>query len=106
MVALSLVIFDAIRVGVHRIFFLRKNPLKGDYTHLHYRLLGLGWTKGEVRFFVWGWSLIMMVLMLLQGADRWDKIIIFVVMALVFFGVNGYLFWVKKLPCGIVPLKK
>ena len=44
-VALSLVIFDAIWVGVHRIFFLRKNPLKGDYTHLHYRLLGLGWSK-------------------------------------------------------------
>jgi hypothetical protein len=47
----------------------------------------------------------MMVLMLLQGADRWDKIIIFVMMAIVFFGVNGYLFWVKKLPCGIVPQK-
>lgn len=104
-VALSLVIFDAIWVGLHRIFFLRKNPLKWDYTHLHYRLLWLGWTKGEVRFFVRWWSLIMMVLMLLQWADRRDKIIIFVVMALVFFWVNGYLFWVKKLPCGIVPGK-
>ena len=100
-VALSLVIFDAIWVGLHRIFFLRKNPLKGDYTHLHYRLLWLGWSKGEVRFFAWWWSLVMMVLMLLQWADRWSKVIIFVVMALVFFGVNGYLFWVKKLPCGI-----
>jgi UDP-GlcNAc:undecaprenyl-phosphate GlcNAc-1-phosphate transferase len=105
-VALSLVIFDAIWVGVHRIFFLRKNPLKGDYTHLHYRLLWLGWTKGEVRFFVRGWSLVMMVLMLLQWADRWGKIVIFVVMALVFFWVNGYLFWVKKLSCGIDPVKK
>lgn len=100
-VALSLVIFDAIWVGIHRIFFLRKNPLKGDYTHLHYRLLWLGWTKGEVRFFVRGWSLVMMVLMLLQGADRLGKVVIFVVMALVFFWVNGYLFWVKKLPCGL-----
>ncbi len=105
-VALSLVIFDAIWVGVHRIFFLRKNPLKGDYTHLHYRLLGLGWSKWEVRFFVRGWSLVMMILMLLQWADRWSKIVIFVVMALVFFWVNGYLFWVKKLPCGIDPTKK
>jgi UDP-GlcNAc:undecaprenyl-phosphate GlcNAc-1-phosphate transferase len=100
-VALSLVIFDAIWVGVHRIFFLRKNPLKGDYTHLHYRLLWLGWTKWEVRWFVWWWSLVMMVLMLLQWADRRSKVVIFIVMALVFFGVNGYLFWVKKLPCGI-----
>jgi UDP-GlcNAc:undecaprenyl-phosphate GlcNAc-1-phosphate transferase len=105
-VALSLVIFDAIWVGIHRIFFLRKNPLKGDYTHLHYRLLWLGWTKGEVRFFVRGWSLVMMVLMLLQWADRWWKIVIFVVMALVFFWVNGYLFWVKKLPCGLKVIKK
>jgi len=105
-VALSLVIFDAIWVGVHRIFFLGKNPLKGDYTHLHYRLLGLGWTKGEVRFFVRWWSLVMMVLMLLQGADRRSKVIIFVVMAMVFFWVNAYLFWVKKLPCGIDPRKK
>jgi len=104
-VALSLVIFDAIWVGVHRIFFLRKNPLKGDYTHLHYRLLGLGWSKGEVRFFVRGWSLVMMILMLLQWADRWSKIVIFVLMALVFFWVNAYLFWVKKLPCGINPLQ-
>jgi len=104
-VALSLVIFDAIWVGLHRIFFLHKNPLNGDYTHLHYRLLWLGWNKGEVRFFVRGWSLVMMVLMLLQWADRWSKVIIFVVMALVFFWVNAYLFWMKKLPCGIVAKK-
>lgn len=104
-VALSLVIFDAVWVWLHRIFFLKKNPLKWDYTHLHYRLLGLGWNRVEVRAFVWWWSLVMMILMLLQWADRRDKIIIFVVMAFVFFGVNGYLFWWKKLPCGIVPSK-
>ena len=39
LVALSLVIMDAIRVGIHRIFFLKKSPMAGDYTHLHYRLL-------------------------------------------------------------------
>lgn len=100
-VALSLVIFDAMWVWLHRIFFLKKNPLKWDYTHLHYRLLGLWWNKWEVRAFVWGRSLVMMILMLLQWPDRWGKVIVFVVMALVFFGVNGYLFWIKKLHCGI-----
>lgn len=40
-VALSLPIFDAIRVGLYRIFILKKNPLNGDYTHLHHRLMGL-----------------------------------------------------------------
>lgn len=104
-VALSLVVFDAIRIAVYRIFVMKKNPMKGDYTHLHYRLIGLGRTRGEVRAFVWIWSLIMMILMLLQGANRLNKIIIFALMALIFFGVNIYLFFVKKLPCGL-PEKK
>ena len=38
-VALSLVIFDAVWVGLRRIFIVKKNPLKGDYTHLHHRLM-------------------------------------------------------------------
>jgi UDP-GlcNAc:undecaprenyl-phosphate GlcNAc-1-phosphate transferase len=37
-VVLSLMIFDAIWVGLYRIFVLKKNPMKGDYTHLHHRL--------------------------------------------------------------------
>lgn len=100
-VALSLVIFDAVRVGLRRIFVVKKNPLKGDYTHLHHRLMGLGWTRKEVRASVWIWSLIMMILILLQWTDRLNKVVIFVMMALVFFWVNYYLFVVKKLPCGL-----
>lgn len=100
-VALSLVIFDAIWVGLYRIFIIKKSPMKGDYTHLHHRLLGLGWNRTEIRVFVWGWSLIMMVLILLQGTNRINKIIIFVMMALIFFGINGYLFLIKKLPYGL-----
>jgi UDP-GlcNAc:undecaprenyl-phosphate/decaprenyl-phosphate GlcNAc-1-phosphate transferase len=80
---------------------MKKNPLKGDYTHLHHRLLGLGRNRKEIRAFVWIWSLIMMVLMLLQGTDRFNKVVIFGMMALVFFGINFYLFKVKKLPCGL-----
>jgi hypothetical protein len=43
----------------------------------------------------------MMVLMLMQSANRLNKIIIFVMMALVFFGVNYYLFVAKKVKCGL-----
>ena len=104
-VALSLVIFDAIWVWLWRIFVMKKNPLKGDYTHLHHRLLGLWRTRREVRWFVRIWSLIMMIFILIQWTDRANKLIIFTVMAMVFFGVNYYLFVVKKMPCGL-PMKK
>jgi len=104
-VALSLVIFDAIWVWLWRIFVMKKNPLKGDYTHLHHRLLELGRTRREVRWFVRIRSLIMMIFMLIQWTDRLNKIVIFVVMALVFFGVNYYLFIVKKMPCGLTMKK-
>lgn len=98
LVALSLVIFDAVWVFINRIFVMKKNPLKGDYTHLHYRLLALGWTRSEVRFFVWIYSFVMMVLMLLQWDNRPWKIIILLMSFLIFFWVNIYLFWIKKLP--------
>jgi len=104
-VALSLVIFDAIWVWLWRIFVMKKNPLKGDYTHLHHRLLGLWWTRKEVRWFVWIWSLIMMIFILIQWTDRSNKLIIFTVMAMVFFGINYYLFIVKKMPCGLTMKK-
>jgi len=104
-VALSLVVFDAIWVWIWRMFVIKKSPLKGDYTHLHHRLMGLWRTRKEVRAFVWIWSIIMMILILIQWTDRLNKIIIFTLMALVFFGVNYYLFVVKKLPCGL-PMNK
>ncbi len=100
-VSLSLVMFDAIRVGIHRIFVLKSNPMNGDYRHIHHRLIRLGRSRGEVRAFVWIFSLVMMILMLLQGGNSTGKIIIFILMALIFFGVNAYLFWVKKLPVGM-----
>ncbi len=100
-VALSLVIFDAIRVWLRRIFRAKKSPLNGDYTHLHHRLMGLGWKRKEIRVFVRLRSLFMMILILLQWTARINKLIIFLMMALVFFGINYYLFVVKKLPCGL-----
>lgn len=96
-VVLSLPLFDAIWVVVDR---MRRwvNPFHGDYTHLHHRLLALGWSRSEVRWFIWIFSLVLMTLMLLQWPDRMGKVIIFVMIACLFFGINIYLFWVKKLP--------
>lgn len=105
-VVLSLVLFDSVRVGLYRIFVMKKNPLKGDYTHLHHRLQRLGRTRWEVRGFVWIRSLIMMILILIQWANRLNKIIIFGIMAIVFFGLNYYLFITKKLPCGLEKIRK
>ncbi|MDR2540663.1 MAG: hypothetical protein LBD11_02520 [Candidatus Peribacteria bacterium] len=93
------------RVGLYRIFIAKKSPMKGDYTHLHHRLLGLGRSRGEVRAFVRIFSLVMMLLMLLQGTNRLHKVILFALMALLFFGVNAYLFLYKKMPYGL-PEKK
>lgn len=98
LVALSLPIFDAIWVFINRLFVMKKSPLKGDYTHLHYRLLALGWNRNEIRRFVRGRSIFFMIIILLQDTDRVAKIIIFLMMAAIFFGVNIYLFRVKKMP--------
>ncbi len=100
-VALSLPLFDAIWVGLYRIFVAKKNPLNGDYTHFHHRLLWLGFTRGETRAFIRIRSAMMMILMLLQGTNRLHKVIIFSMMACLFFGLNAYLFFYKKMPCGL-----
>lgn len=104
-VVLALPLFDAIRVLVDRVHRQKKNPFKGDYSHLHYRLMALWRNRNEVRVFIRWFSIFMMILMLLQGDERIDKIIIFALMAIIFFGVNRYLFWVKKLPSKYEPLK-
>ncbi len=98
LVALSLVIFDSIWVFINRIWIMKKSPMKWDFTHLHYRLLALKWNRTEVRFFIWIWSLFFMIVMILQWDNRFNKIIIFILMLLLFFGLNVYLFWIKKLP--------
>lgn len=97
-VVLSLVLFDFIRVMYNRLFIKHKNPMKGDYTHLHHRLLANGRSRSEVRWFVWIWSAMMMILMLLQWTNSINKWIIFALMGSLFFGVHIYLFRIKKLP--------
>lgn len=106
MVALSLVIFDAIWVVINRMFIMKKSPLKWDYSHLHHRLLVLWWSRTETRFFIWWWSLFLMILMILQWSARFNKIIIFVLMFIIFFWVNIYLYWIKKLPMEYIKKNK
>lgn len=98
MVTLSLVLFDRVWVIAYRICIMKKNPLKWDYTHLHHRLIANGRSRNEVRWFVWIRSTVMTVLMLLQWTNSIHKRIILIMMASLFFGVNVYLFIVKKLP--------
>lgn len=98
LVVLSLPIFDSIWVFVNRVIIMKKNPLKWDYTHLHHRLLALWWNRSEIRTFIWSWSIFFMTIMILQWANRFNKLIIFILMAIIFFWANIYLFWIKKLP--------
>lgn len=98
MVVLMLPLFDAIRVIIDRVFRRKVHPFKGDFTHLHYRLLALWRSRTEARCTIRGISLVFMVLMLLQWADKIGKILIFVMMACLFFGLNRYLFRKKGLP--------
>lgn len=105
-VVLLLPLFDAIWVIIDRVWFRKVSPFKGDFTHLHYRLMALGWNRTEVRVVLRSISLFLAIIMLLQWGDRWDKAIIFVLVAVIFFVVNGYLFRVKKLPKAYLPGEK
>lgn len=98
MAVLSPMILDSIWVVIHRVVWMRKSPVHGDYTHLHHRLLTLWRSRSEIRIVVWSWSLIMMVLMLLQGTNSLNKVVIFGMFAMAFFAVHIYLYWYKKLP--------
>lgn len=98
MAVLSPMILDSIWVVLHRMIWMRKSPVHGDYTHLHHRLLTLGRTRSEIRIVVRSWSLMMMILMLLQWTNSINKGIIFVMFAVAFFSVHIYLYWYKKLP--------
>lgn len=96
-VVLALPLFDSIRVIMDRIKRW-KSPLKWDFTHLHYRLMALGRNRHEARATIRLRSIWIMIIMLLQDTNRMDKIVIFVLMALFFFGINAYLFRKKWLP--------
>lgn len=100
LVVLSLVIFDAFWVIINRIKN-KKNPMKWDYRHFHHRLMKHGWTREEIRAFVWIWSIFFMVLILLQWTNTINKTIIFIMVFIIFFWTHIYLYWIKKIPQGL-----
>lgn len=102
-VVLLLPLLDAVRVIFDRLHIRKQNPFKGDFTHLHYRLMALGWNRTEVRVVLWSLSAFLAIIILLQGGDRISKLIIFVLIAVIFFAINGYLYRVKKLPKAYIP---
>ena len=101
LIVLSLVIFDAFWVIINRIKN-KKNPMKGDYTHFHHRLMKHWWSREEIRAFVWIWSVFFMIVVVLQWVNTFNKVIIFFMVFIIFFWVNIYLYWIKKLPQGLV----
>lgn len=105
-VVLILPLFDALWVILDRVLVRKVSPFKGDFTHLHYRLMALGRNRTEVRIVMRSISIFLAILMLLQWWDRRDKAIIFVLVACIFFAINGYLFRVKKLPKAYLPGEK
>ena len=89
-IATVLVVFwiyavDAIYVILRRIYN-KKNPLQGDFTHLHHRLLSLGLTKKQVLSTVYFLSFFFGLTALFL--DRTWKIIVFVIIIFVVIFIN------------------
>jgi hypothetical protein len=94
-VVLALPLMDAAWVILDRLIRRKTNPMKWDFTHLHYRLMALWRNRTEVRVAVWVASICFAVLMLLQWTNSISKLIIFGMAVVLFFGINIYLFWIK-----------
>lgn len=94
-VVLALPLMDAAWVILDRLIRRRINPMKWDFTHLHYRLMALGRSRTEVRVSIWVASVCFAILMLLQWTNSMNKVVIFVMAVALFFGINIYLFWIK-----------
>ncbi len=103
-VVLALPLLDAIWVIIDRLHKRKKHPFAGDYSHLHHRLLGLGRSRSEIRVVLRGIACCLLVLMLLLGADRIGKIVVFLLLACIFFASNIYLYRVKNMPSEYDPL--
>lgn len=94
-VVLALPLMDATWVIADRLLRRKTNPMKGDFTHLHYRLMAMWRNRTEVRIAIRVSSMCFAVLMLLQWTNSLNKVIIFIMAVVLFFGINIYLFWIK-----------
>lgn len=100
-VATVLVVFgiytvDAFYVITKRILN-KKNPLKGDFTHLHHRLLDIWLTKNQVLFTIYSLSLLFWLTGLFL--EKTWKIIVFSIIVVIVIFMN-------KIVENIIPLKK
>ncbi|MDP5038860.1 MAG: undecaprenyl/decaprenyl-phosphate alpha-N-acetylglucosaminyl 1-phosphate transferase [Candidatus Gracilibacteria bacterium] len=75
LIAFGIYTVDAFYVILKRILN-KKNPLKGDLTHLHHRLLSLGFSKNKTLIFVYSFSLLFGLIGLFL--DKLGKIILFI----------------------------
>lgn len=85
---------DAIYVIARRILKW-KNPLSWDFTHLHHRLLDVGFTKNQILILVFSLSFFFWITALFL--DRTGKIIVFVIIALFVVFLSYILQRVKKI---------
>lgn len=106
LLVLFLPICDSIRVFINRIIVMKKSPLKGDYTHLHHRLMKLGLTRNEIRWMVWWFTLTMLLLLILLGDGSIDKLILFVRLWVMFMISHVYMYWIKKMDFELIKREK
>ena len=83
LLVIGLPLLDAALVIVRRAFWERRSPTSGDRSHLHFRLLDLGWTQRQVVLFYWFIAALFGVsTFVLQG---WEKLIAFAMIGSVIF---------------------
>ena len=106
LVVLSLPIFDSIWVFLNRIFVMKKNPMKWDFTHLHHRLMTLWRSRPEIRVVVRVYTIFMTTLMLLLYNNTIWKLIVFSMVFVIFFATHAYLYRYKKIPYELLKREK
>lgn len=70
----------------------KKSPFRADRSHLHHRLLDLGWGKRRIALFYWGVSALLGLVTL--TFNREQKIFVFVAVSVV---IGGALVWLTYL---------
>ncbi len=98
-IATVLVVFgiysvDAVYVIIKRLYH-KKNPLHGDFSHLHHRLLDIGLTKRQVLYTVYSLSLLFWITALFL--DKIGKIIVFLVIVIIVVFMNKIIELWKKI---------
>ncbi|MDC0505999.1 undecaprenyl/decaprenyl-phosphate alpha-N-acetylglucosaminyl 1-phosphate transferase [Candidatus Gracilibacteria bacterium] len=98
-IATVLVVFgiysvDAVYVIINRLYN-KRNPLKGDFSHLHHRLLDIGLTKRQVLYTVYSLSLLFGVTALFL--DKVGKIIVFGIIVVIVVFMNKIIELGKKI---------